>query len=253
MSAAVGACEACSRAKVAFNQSQPELTPLPIKCLFYRWGVDLCGPFPKTARGHEYAMVCVEHWSKTAVIVPIPNKNADTTAYALLHNVLARFGAPAEVLTDQGTEWCAEFQQLLTDVFVDHRTNSANHPASNGLTERCVQTLKKALRKYCYDHQSTAEWDKQCAWLALGYNCSPQESTRLAPYHILFGRAPSIPSSVQEALVEPIKWDDPLAVVEDVGHQLAEGHGEQVRPPVLRRGAGSSGGPTRAPSARRLP
>ena len=78
-------------------------------------------------------MVCVEHWSKVAVIVPIKDKEAAETAYAFLHRVLAPFGAPAEVITDQGKEWAKEFQQLLTDVFVDHRTTSSNHPASNGL------------------------------------------------------------------------------------------------------------------------
>ncbi|KIY96367.1 hypothetical protein MNEG_11595 [Monoraphidium neglectum] len=216
VTAVVSTCEPCSRAKASFNQSQPELCPLPIKGLFYRWGVDLAGPFPKTARGHAYAMVCIEHWSKTVVITPIPDKEAATTAFAFLHSVLARFGAPAEVLTDQGSEWCDEFQRLLTDTFVDHRSTSASHPASNGLTERAVQTLKGALAKHCLAEESTADWDKYCAWLALGYNCSPQESTRLAPYHVLFGRAPAIPASVQAVIAAPLSFDDPLAVTLDV-------------------------------------
>lgn len=109
--AVVGACEACSRAKANFNHISPHLNPLPICGFCYRIGVDLAGPFPVTARGNQYAMVCIEHLSKAVMIVPIPNKEANTTASALLHNVLARLGAPAEVLTDQGTEWAAEFQQ----------------------------------------------------------------------------------------------------------------------------------------------
>ena len=40
----VGSCEACARVKATFNVRQEELQPLPIKGLFYRWGVDLFGP-----------------------------------------------------------------------------------------------------------------------------------------------------------------------------------------------------------------
>ena len=214
--AVVGTCESCARVRASFLQSQPHLNPLPIKGLFYRWGVDLCGPFDKTERGNKYAMICIDHWSKAMVVTPIPDKTAATTAYAFLHHVLARFGGPAEVLTDQGKEWAGEFQRLLADVFVDHRSTSAEHPASNGLAERAVQTLKGALAKYAHDTQSQREWDVHCAWLALGYNCSPQQSTRLSPYHILYGRQPCIPSSVAEVVTEPLSFDDPLAVVADV-------------------------------------
>ncbi|MGB8816241.1 MAG: reverse transcriptase domain-containing protein [Minisyncoccia bacterium] len=215
----VSTCEPCARAKVAFNQRQPELQPLPIMGLFYRWGVDLAGPFKETPRGNQYAMIAIEHWSKTVVVVPIKSKDAVTTAYAFLHHVLARFGAPAVVLADQGNEWEAQFRQLCTDAFIDLRSNSANRPSTNGLTERAVQTLKSALAKYCLVNESADDWDEHCAWLALGYNCSPQASTRLAPYHILYGRVPAIPSSLQGELMKAhVDFDsnDQIAVVADV-------------------------------------
>jgi hypothetical protein len=216
--AAVKACENCSRAKAAFIHRPTELNPLPIKGMLYRWGVDFAGDLPPTPRGHRYALVCIEHWSKAVVIVPVTDKEATTAAYAFLHNVLARFGAPAEVLTDQGGEWRKEFHQLLVEATSHHRNTSANHPAANGLTERAVQTLKLALRKAALDEEISTEWDIHSAWIALGYNCSPQASTRMAPYQILYGRLPTIPSAVQEAMTEPLNWEDPdpLTVVADV-------------------------------------
>ena len=83
-------CQACSRMnKITFNSQRPELQPLPIMGLFYRWHVDLCGPFqPFTPRGNKYVMVCIEAFSKFAVMTPIPQKTTEETAYAFLHNVL---------------------------------------------------------------------------------------------------------------------------------------------------------------------
>jgi hypothetical protein len=48
----------------------------------YRWGVDLAGPFPTTARKNVYCMVAVEHYSKHIELVPIPDKEPGSTAVA---------------------------------------------------------------------------------------------------------------------------------------------------------------------------
>ena len=63
--------------------------------------------------------------------------------------VLCRYGAPAEVLTDQGTKFRGAFQELLDEALVDHRRTSQENPQSDGLAKRMVQTSKVALRKAC--------------------------------------------------------------------------------------------------------
>ncbi len=49
---ALAQCEVCDRVKASFDKPGAQLNPLPISGLFYRWGFDLCGPFPKTADGN---------------------------------------------------------------------------------------------------------------------------------------------------------------------------------------------------------
>jgi hypothetical protein len=205
-------CEVCDRVNTAtFNAPQPDLNSLPIEGLFYRWGVDLCGPFDTTSRNNQYAMVCIEHFSKWVEIIPIPNKESATVAFTFLHSVLSRFGSCAEVLTDQGREFQGDFAQLLLQCFIDHRTTSPNHPQADGLAERAVQTLKKGLRKYCGSPGHPKEWDEHMAWVAMGYRCSPQQSTKLSPYQMLFAVPPTIPSSIAPKFSVPIDFDDPDA------------------------------------------
>jgi len=178
-------CEVCGRVNASFNVQQPELRPLPIQALFYRWGVDLCGPLPKSSKGNLYCMICIEYLSKHLVVVPLPAKTAaQHTAYAFLANVLGPFGACAEVVTDRGSEFQEDFQQLLETAFIDHRLTSANHPQADGLAERAVQTVKRALQKYCAEAADTSAWDDQVHWIALGYRCSRQAATGLAPYEL---------------------------------------------------------------------
>jgi hypothetical protein len=217
----VSACKECSRVKATFNAADPaELQPLPIKGLGYRWGVDLAGPFPETARGNRYIMVCVEHFSKMVEAIPIPDKTPDCTAYAFLHNVLARYGACAECVHDNGTEWSGgAFQQLLQEALIDARHTSANHPQANGMTERCVKTIKTALKAMCLGKQSTKDWDLELPWLLLGYRCSPQNSTGFSPYELLYAQQPVIPPAIVSRMSEPINFDCPKLAAADLARR----------------------------------
>jgi uncharacterized protein (DUF2267 family) len=214
VAAAVRQCEVCDRVRAAFNTQQAELQPLPVEPMFYRWGVDLAGEFPVTTRGHKYVMVAVEHFSKHVELIPLRDKTAAETAAAFTQ-VLCRFGAPAEVVSDGGGEWQAEFDQLLASCFVDHRVTSPHHPQANGLSERVVQVVKRGLRKLC-ETKRTAQWDEQLPWVALGYRCSRQSSTGHSPYELLYARQPVFPSAVQRKLQEPVDFDSADAAAESI-------------------------------------
>ena len=101
------------------------------------------------------------------------------------------------------------FHALLTSCLIDHRLTSPNHPQANGLSERCVQTIKRALRKLTDDEGHANDWEKHLPWLVLGYLCSVQRSTGFSPYHLLYATAPVIPPAVRERMLEPIDFDNP--------------------------------------------
>jgi len=213
----VSGCKECSRIKASFKTADPPtLQPLPIKGLGYRWGVDLAGPLPQTSRGNVYVMICVEHFSKHIEAIPIRNKTPEETAYAFAHNVLARFGACAELVHDQGTEWGGVFSELLQDALIDSRPTSASHPQANGLSEKCVHTVKTALKKMCLGKQSVKDWDMEIPWLLLGYRCSPQRSTGFSPYELLYAQSPVIPPAVVERMTEPVDFDNPDLAAADL-------------------------------------
>lgn len=212
---AVNDCKVCDRVKASFNACTTELQPLPIMGLFYRWGVDLCGPFPETKRGNRYVMVMIEHFSKTLVLEPLPSKESKHTAYAFEHGVLGRFGSCAELISDNGSEFMGELQTLCVSHFIDHRTTSANHPQADGLAERAVQTVKRSIRRHCEDTKQADIWDRHLNFLSLGYNCSKQASTNVSPYQVLYAREPQFPSpALSQRMAIPVKLEDPQAAEE---------------------------------------
>ena len=98
------------------------LHPLTIMGVFYRLCVDLAGPFPQSEYGNYYIMVMIEHFSKWVEVVAIPSKESCETATVFRQYVLCRYGALAEVLTDQGTEFIGEFHEMRhSSITVGHR------------------------------------------------------------------------------------------------------------------------------------
>jgi hypothetical protein len=164
----------------------------PLWLLGYRWSLDFAGPLPVTPRHNKYVLVMIEHFSKWIELVALLDKFSEGAAYSFLDRVLSHFGAPAEVLTDQGREFLGEFQTLCEQAMIDHRTTSRDHPEADGLVERMVQTVKRGLRKYNLNKGHHGDWDLQLPWIAMGYRFSKQASlASFSPYYLLFGRHPS--------------------------------------------------------------
>ena len=74
--------------------------------------------------------------------------------------MLARFGRPVEVTTDNGSQYKAEFHRLCQDMGIDHRLITPGHPEANGMTERIVGVMKRSLRNYVLQH-GVAAWPEQ--------------------------------------------------------------------------------------------
>ena len=147
----VKACLSCAGVNAGFRESGIELQPLPVRGLGYRWGVDFAGPMGLTKAGNRYVLVCIEHFTKWVEFIPLPSKSSSDAARGLLECVLSRYGAPGEILTDQGREFQGEFATLIAKHEITHRLASREHPQSDGLAERMVQTMKRALRKCLCD------------------------------------------------------------------------------------------------------
>ena len=188
------------------NNNKRPLTPK--KGLFYRWGIDLFGPLPRTANDNTYVVVMVEHYSKQIKVVAVPNKEPATIKRVFLDRVISQYGCCAEVISDNGGEYKKEFCELLAQLFIDHRNASANHPQANGLAERTVQTMKRAIRKWTDTHAVDCHWDDALPYILLGYRCSVQAATGLCPYEILHGCKPIVPPAIMERMSEPNNFDD---------------------------------------------
>eukprot|EP00798_Chlamydomonas_sp_ICE-L_P013756 gene13756-biopygen22865 len=167
-------------------------------------GIERIVPAP-SQRGNTMLMHAVEYFSAALVVVPIPAKEAIHTVYAHSHGVLAHFGAYALCISDNGPEFQGKFKEHLLHNFIDHRTIHPNHPQGNGFVKRSVGSIKAALTKICSENLATDTWDIDIAKVVTAYNCSPQETTKCAPFTLLYARAPVMNNpEAQLAMTAPL-------------------------------------------------
>ena len=62
--------------------------------------------------------------------------------------VFAKLGVPNMIITDGGPQYTSvEFKDFRKQWQIEHRVSSPKNPQSNGMAERCVQTMKASLIK----------------------------------------------------------------------------------------------------------
>ena len=196
---ALKTCSQCDRVRGSFDKKFDTLQPLPLMGLFYRFHLDAAVNLPTADTGESHVLIIVDAFSKWIDLVPLKNLTASAVTAAFRERILARFGRPVEVCTDNGSEYQAEFHQLCVDHGIDHRTITAGHPEANGMAERLVQVMKKALRKYVLQ-EGTANWPRHLPTIEFGYRTTPQRSTGFSPYFLIYGRHPSYPPQLRAML-----------------------------------------------------
>ena len=113
-------------------------------------------------------------------------------ARALVENVIVRYGAPLQILTDQGTNFEGNlFKELCSLLGIDKVRTSSYHPSGNGLIERFHRTLNAMLGKVVSSHQR--DWEELLPHVLAAYRASLHEATGYTPNYLMFGRETRAP------------------------------------------------------------
>ena len=103
--------------------------------------------------------ISLDLWREPQEDTAVPPKKIDAeTVSEELCEVFARFGIPAKILSDRGSNFLSKITEFLLEMLkVIHIRTSPYHPETSGMLERFRGTLKVMLRKMC---PKPKEWDQ---------------------------------------------------------------------------------------------
>ena len=185
-------CSPCNQYRRGLPPKQGPLQPLPCGEPWERLSIDITGPHPRSRRGHVYILTVMDGFTKFVEAIPMVNQEATSVARALVENVIVRYGAPLEILTDQGKNFDGNlFRELCRLLDIDKVRTSSYHPSCNGLIERFHRTMNSMLGKVISSHQR--DWDEVLPYVLSAYRASQHEVTGFSPNYLMFGRETRAP------------------------------------------------------------
>ncbi|KMQ85902.1 pol polyprotein [Lasius niger] len=202
----VKTCLACQRAKIQkHHRNLPEHIRIP-DSRFHQVHIDIVGLLPPS-HGYQYCLTAIDRFTRWPEAVPIKDINADTIVDAFYANWISRFGAPAIVTTDRGSQFESRLFQALIQLIGAHRTRTiAYHSSSNGMVKRFHRSLKSAVR--CH---ATTEWVDVLPTVLLGLRASVKEDLKASAAELVYGTPIRLPG---EFFIDEDPPEDPQIFIE---------------------------------------
>ena len=182
-------CIECQTAKVHKHTKAPLDT---FKVPHQRFGhinIDIVGPLPPS-QGFTYLFTVVDRFTRWPEAIPMTDASTTTCARALLSTWIARFGIPAEISSDRGSQFTSELWTSLAKLLgVKHCKTTAYHPQANGLVERFHRHMKAALRA----RLKGPNWIDELPWILLGIRTAPKEDLGTSSAELVYGEPLTVP------------------------------------------------------------
>jgi transposase InsO family protein len=104
-----------------------------------------------------------------------------------MSRIVCLYGVPKKIVFNRGTQFTLRLWERLHEALdTQLHFSSAYHPQTDGLIERVNQILEDMLRACALQYGRS--WDKSLSYAEFSYNNSYQESLKMAPFEMLYGR-----------------------------------------------------------------
>ena len=186
-------CLPCQRAKVR-RHVIPHIGDFNVPTKrFHHWNVDLV-TMPES-NGFKYLFTAVDRLSRWPVAIPICNITTESVIDAFAYGIVAIFGVPESITTDNGSQFTSAMWQQLMDVWgIRSHFTTPYHPESNGLVERFHRRLKESLKALAAEAPELWFWKLPCSLLAIRTTLKPDVGA--SPSDLVFGEGLAVPGEL---------------------------------------------------------
>ncbi|KAF1328944.1 Pol protein, partial [Globisporangium splendens] len=180
----VRSCEQCQRVKPAGKNKAP-LHPLPIpQDCWKSVSMDFVFGFPEDKTRNTGVVVFVDRLSKMVHVAP---------------HVFRYHGLPESIVSDRDPRFTAAFwRELFRLLGTDLALSTADHPETDGQTERVNRVVEDILRSIAVDHPR--DWSRWLPYAEFAINSSEHASTAVTPFYFNSLRHLRVPATLFEGV-----------------------------------------------------
>ncbi|POM72545.1 Reverse transcriptase-rnase h-integrase, partial [Phytophthora palmivora] len=200
----VKTCETCQRVKPSGHASAPlQSLPVPADC-WKSMSLDFVFGIPVDDMGNTGILVFVRRLSKMVHLASVRDTvTGKQAAQQFLDSVFGYHDLPETIVSDRvprftGAFWDTLFQLLGTKLTM----STADHPQTDGQTERVNRVLEDTLRSICAE--APRSWSDQLPMVEFALNNAVHASTGFTPFYLNGLRHPQVPLTLRGGTVASI-------------------------------------------------
>ncbi|KAG2864172.1 hypothetical protein PC113_g4821 [Phytophthora cactorum] len=186
-------CETCQRTKSSPHTAAPLASlPVPTGC-WQSISMDFVFGLPKDKAGNTGIVVFVDRLSKKAHLAAVPDTiDGEGTALLFLDRVFRQHGLPEAIVSDRDPRFSSKFWKSLFQMLSTRLDMStADHPQTDGQTERVNRVVEDILRSVCAE--APRRWSEVLPLVEFALNNAVHASTAFTPFYVNGLANPRVP------------------------------------------------------------
>jgi transposase InsO family protein len=177
-------CPLCQKLRAEKFPTRPHpfttSTNIPMHCL----NIDFIGPFPDN--GYILTIICT--FTRWVELYRTPDATALSAARCLVQH-FGRFGAPAQVRSDNGPHFTAEVvTQFLELVGVQHCKTLPYSSEENSIVERCNKEINRHIRALTFENNTLENYEESLPFVQRILNSNHSLKLNMSASDLLFGQ-----------------------------------------------------------------
>ncbi|GKA02293.1 reverse transcriptase domain-containing protein [Tanacetum coccineum] len=219
-------CNDCQVHRPILRNPQQNLTPITSSWTFYKWGIDIAGPFPEGPGKVKFLIVAVDYFTKWIEAKPVATITGNQDKKFVWDNIVCRFGLPGEIVSDNGKQFRDNpFKDWCEKLCIRQCFASVKHPQTNGLFERENRSLGEGI-KARLDERSK-DWIRELSHVLWSHRTMIKSSNGETPFSLTYGTEAVIPVEIGMPMlrtmeVDPTKNDEALEINLDLIEEKME-------------------------------
>jgi hypothetical protein len=183
----------CPQCQLASTTRDLKLRPLhphdPVGLPFMKWGIDFVQDLPEV-NGYCNIFSARCYATKRVIYVATKDRTARTAANCIFREIVCKFGAPLEIVSDRGF-MDTVLKEYLRILEIQHLPSSSYTPRTNGLDERGHQDLKNIITKL--SNGVPAKWFTILPLAEFILNSRISDSSGFSAFYLTHGFEPRLP------------------------------------------------------------
>nr|GEW10874.1 reverse transcriptase domain-containing protein [Tanacetum cinerariifolium] len=219
-------CSDCQIHRPVTRHSQQPLTPITAPWPFYKWGIDIAGPFSEGPGKVKFLIVAMDHFTKWIEAKAVATITGGQVKKFVWDNIVCRFGIPGEIISDNGKQFADNtFKDWCDKLNITQHFASVKHPQSNGLVKRANQSLGEGIKARI--GEGNKNWVEELPHVLWAHRTMIKSSHGDTPFSLTYGTEAVILAEIgmptyRTTAVDVVNNDDELRLNLDLLEERRE-------------------------------